>query len=172
MSYIKNPDKVNSDIIGGGNVKNNSWYSAAVNPVNDEEGLSDYCGFCLTNFRQFNPMMHNVCQSCGRVAEPVMRDDQENIKVTSLNSSVDDELRTAASIEYDYSPIFDIDPTIDGIPGANQRMSANSAGEAIRKINTVERSRSKIAAAALRNERFLIKTDLTKDKKVYFDSNL
>lgn len=172
MSYTNpsNNNVNNDDIVA--NEKNRQWYSSTSNPTRDEEGLYEYCSFCLYNFRQFNNMVNNVCQSCGRVAEPIMKDKEENLRVTSLNASRDVSMQKAVSIEFDYSPL-NVDPTL-AHPGQHSGdiIQAGSAGDAIRKINTIEQSATRIAAARLRNERYIVKTNVSKDKdKVLFDSN-
>jgi len=168
MSYISDPNSFGLDI----SIKKD-WYSISSDKNDAESILDDYCAFCLTNFRQYHPILNNVCQSCGRVAEPIIRDDQEFMKASSNNSlsSTDDSVFQGASLDIDYSPIEVADPTKDTIYGSGQRMTAVGAGEAIRKINEVDRMQSKVVSAMLRNEKFLVKTNIGKDKMVQFDSN-
>lgn len=147
------------------------WYSSASSPARYDEGLYDYCVYCLNNFKKFYSMINNVCQSCGRVADPIFKNKQENIAVTSINDDVNPNNLKAVSLDYDYSPLLN-DPTT-GLNNDDVRMSAISAGEAMRKIRTVEQANTSIARAAqLRGEKYIQKTNASKDKdKVYFDNN-
>ena len=168
MSYISN-----------NSYNNNKWYSvsssSSFSTLDSDvgESLDDYCSFCLTNFRQYHQMVNNICQSCGRVAEPVMHDDQELLKASSNNAyNTDDSAFAGVVMDIDYSPIEENDPTRDTIYGSGHRMTATGATEAIKKINEVDRRQSKIVSAMLRNEKFIVKAKVEKDSKaVQFDSN-
>jgi hypothetical protein len=151
------------------------WYSTTPNPVRSDQGLNEHCLYCLTNFRQYHPMINNICQSCGRVAEPVMRDDQENIRVTSLNAGMDNNNRLKGiAMEIDYSPSGpDKDPSINSGLINQRRMTANSIGEATEKLRQADLQNTKMArAAALMGQGYIVKTNIDKDaKKRLFDNN-
>ena len=147
------------------------WYSSASSPARYEEGMYDYCLYCLNNFKKFYNMVNNICQSCGRVADPVFKNKQENIAVTSINSDITPEQLKAVSLEYDYSPMLS-DPTT-GFNEADTRMSANSIGEAVKKLRMAEQLNTSLARAAQTNGiKYIQKTNVSKDKeKVLFDGN-
>lgn len=147
------------------------WYSSASSPARYDDGLYDYCLYCLQNFKKFYSMVNNVCQSCGRVADPVFRNKQENIEVTSVNSEATPERMRAVSLEYDYSPLLK-DPTT-GFNDADTRMSANSIGEAVQKLRTAEQANTSLARAAQRNGvKYIQKSTYSKDDgKLLYDNN-
>lgn len=150
------------------------FYSLTSRPADFEAGLSDYCQFCLHHFHHFHNMINNVCQVCGRVAEPVRRDKQDSIEITSINSSKEPANMKAVSLDIDYSPLLN-DSTRSSVPsGDREVMTANSIGEAVRKLRTAEQANTTLArAAALRGDKFIVKSNVSKDReKVYFDNNI
>ena len=149
----------------------NKYYSLTSRPADVENGLSDYCQFCLLHFHKFHIMRANVCQVCGRVAEPIRRDKQDSLAVTSINSSASPPNIRAVSMEIDYSPITS-DPT-HSIIKENERMTANSIGEAVRKLRYAEQSNTRMTRAALTGQKYIVKTTGHNDKnKAQLDNNL
>jgi len=150
----------------------NKFYSLTNRPADIENGLSDYCQVCLLHFHKFHNMVANVCQVCGRVAEPIRRDKQDNsLAVTSINSSVAPPNIRAVSMEIDYTPITG-DQT-HSVIRENERMTANSIGEAVRKLRYAEQSNTRMARAALTGTKFIVKTIGHNDKnKAQLDNNL
>lgn len=150
------------------------FYSITGRPAaaDTENGLSDCCQFCLLHFHKFHNMIGNVCQVCGRVAEPIRRDKQDSIKITSINSSTEPANMRAVSLDVDYSPLMDTDPTRSMVPRGGEVMTASSIGEAVRKLRTAEQSSTTMARAALTGQKFILKTTGKEDKnKVLFDDN-
>jgi len=150
----------------------NKYYSLTNRPADIENGLSDYCQFCLLHFHKFHNMRANVCQVCGRVAEPIRRDKQDSLAVTSINSSALPPNIRGVSMEIDYSPITN-DPTHSIIMENESRMTANSIGEAVRKLRYAEQSNTRMARAALTGTKYIVKTSGYNDKnKAQLDNNL
>ena len=147
------------------------WYSSASSPARYNEGLYDYCVYCINNFKKFYSMINNVCQSCGRVADPVFKNKQVDIQVTSINDDVNPGNLKAVSLEFDYVPLHS-DPTT-GFNEADTRMSANSIGEAVKKLRMAEQLNTSLARAAQTNGiKYIQKTNVSKDKdKLLFDNN-
>lgn len=165
MSYHQDTDPISGE--------NRKWYSSASSPARYDDGLYDYCLYCLDNFKKFYSMVNNVCQSCGRVADPVFKNKQENIAVTSINSEITPEQLKGVSLEYDYSPMLS-DPTTGFNEGGDTRMSAASIGEAVKKLRLAEQMNTSLARAAQRNElKYIQKTNVSKDRdKRLFDNNI
>lgn len=149
------------------------WYSSSSSPARYDDGLYDYCVYCLNNFKKFYNMVNNVCQSCGRVADPVFKNKQENIAVTSVNADMNTDQMKAVSLDFDYSPLLKDDPTTTGFSDRDTHMTANSIGEAMKKLRTAEQANTSIARAAqLRGERYVVKSSYSKDRdKVMLDNN-
>jgi hypothetical protein len=120
-------------------------------------------------------MVNNVCQSCGRVADPVFKNKQEKIEVTSVNSSLGDTAGLkAVSLEFDYFNLFEVDDTTSGLNDRDTRMTANSIGEAVQKLRVAEQRNTSIAKAArLRGSRYTQKTNVSddEDNRLLYDSN-
>ena len=165
MSYHQDTDPISGE--------NRKWYSSSSSPARYDDGLYDYCVYCLDNFKKFYSMVNNVCQSCGRVADPVFKNKQENIAVTSINSEITPEQLKGVSLEYDYSPLLS-DPTTGFNEGDKTRMSANSIGEAVKKLRLAEQMNTSLARAAqLSGLTYIQKTNVSKDRdKRLFDNNI
>jgi len=172
MSFGNNPEAYGKEIDPLTHIQNkNKFYSLTNKIADSESGLFDYCQFCLLNFHRFHNMVLNVCQVCGRVAEPIRKDKQDNLAVTSVNSSATPVSVRAVSMDIDYTPITH-DPTQSLSPRDGEVMTANSIGEAMRKLRWAEKSTSRLARAALTGQKFIVKFTGTGDKqKVQFDNN-
>ena len=170
MSYRNNNNNFEFDPVSS---ESRPWYSSTSSPARYDEGLYDYCLYCIQNFRKMYSMVNNVCSSCGRVADPVFKNKQENIAVTSVNAPLDMNELKGVSMEFDYSPL-NTDPTTGLFTDNQTRMTAKSAGEAMKKIRTVEEQNTIVARAAqMRGEKFIQKTTASKDdNKLLFDNNI
>ena len=161
MSFVDDPAKYGKEVdpLIQSQQQKNRFYSLTNRPADIENGLSDYCQVCLLHFHKFHNMVANVCQVCGRVAEPIRRDKQDNsLAVTSINSSVAPPNIRAVSMEIDYSPVTG-DQTRSSIRDDGKgRMTANSIGEAVRKLSMAEQSNTRMTRAALTGQQFIVKT--------------
>ena len=164
MSFVYDggvdPDKYGKEIdpLMQTQQKTSKFYSLTNRPADIENGLSDYCQVCLHHFHKFHNMIANVCQVCGRVAEPIRRDKQDNLAITSINSSAAPANIRAVSMEIDYSPVTG-DQTRSSIRDDGKgRMTANSIGEAVRKLSMAEQSNTRMTRAALTGQQFIVKT--------------
>jgi hypothetical protein len=175
MKSSSQPQDNSTDPISG---ETQRWYSSASSPARYEDGLYDYCLYCLQNFHRFYDMVNNVCQSCGRVADPVFKNKQEKIEVTSVNSILGDTERLkAASLEFDYSNLLSVDDTTSGLNDRDTRMTANSIGEALTKLRVAEQRNTTIARAArLRGLKYIQKSTYSAEDsgggELLYDGNI
>ena len=128
--------------------------------------FGDYCNYCVINFKVFNPLIQNVCQSCGRVAKQVIADKQPEQQLTSINDPAISSHNTlkAISQEIDYNPMFTNDETKEGISSGNVTKQAKSLDEATEWLNMMDSSSRSIQ---LQNKlRYHIKTNTKRNKNI------
>lgn len=142
------------------------WYSTSKS--NDSNNTQtgepyDYCEFCYYTFKQYNEVLDNICQTCGRPGDYITKNKQETIVVGALNDLPSEQNYSrgvALDIKY---PFLDQDEITKSRYHEGERMqTTGGAGEAMRLIRDSEKS------VRIHGSSFKIKTTY-KEKNVEFD---
>lgn len=120
---------------------NKSFYSIPRSKSQGNE-FGDYCNYCALHFKVFNPLIRNICQSCGRVAQQIVKDKQPEELLTAINDPATSNSNSlkAVSQDIDYTPLFTNDETKEGIASGNVVKQAKSLSEAIQWLHMMDSS--------------------------------
>jgi hypothetical protein len=147
------------------NNSNNNNFSYSIPKTsgsNNTAGDGDYCRFCYINFKRFNDLINNICQSCGRVTTSVVKDKQPEEKLISINDPTKNSISTRSiSQEMDYNPMFLNDESTQGISSGNVVMKADSLEEAVKLLHMMDSSSRDIKV----QNQIKYRTKIFKDKK-------
>jgi hypothetical protein len=119
-----------------------SWYSIPkTSGGNNSSQDGDYCRYCYITFKKFHNLINNVCQSCGRVAQSIVKDKQPEQALTSINDpTINSTHLRPVSQEVDYNPMFTNDETTEGINSGDVKMNAKSLEEAVKLLHMMDSS--------------------------------
>lgn len=117
-------------------------------------------------------MINNVCQSCGRVTQIIVKDKQPEQTLTSINDPmIHSTTMRAVSQEMDYNPMFYNDETMEGINSGDLKMKAKSLEEAVKLLHMTDSSARDIKVQS----QIKFRTKVYKEKKnkdnVYIEPN-